>query len=88
MPDLLARFVIGGLVGFCFAMGASPPDGLLRQPRAAPWDLLTATKVLDERAEPAVDPGSAETPIDPLGMVGPPADYVGHLDGVAVVADG
>jgi 2-methylaconitate cis-trans-isomerase PrpF len=29
-----------------------------------------------------------ETPATPiLGMVGPPADYVGHLDGVAVVAD-
>ena len=25
--------VIGGVIGLCFALGASPPDGLLRQPR-------------------------------------------------------
>ena len=70
---IVPTVVIGGLLGFCFAMGASPPDGLLRQPRAAPWDLLTATKVLDERAEPSVDPGPADTSIDPVGVVGPPA---------------
>ena len=62
--------VIGGLVGICFAMGASPPDGLLRQPRAAPWDLVTATKVLDARALPAPEPGADEQPIDPVGVVG------------------
>jgi hypothetical protein len=31
-----------------FVMGASPPDGLLRKPRAAPWDVLTRTEVVDE----------------------------------------
>ena len=29
-------------------MGASAPDGLLRQPRVAPWDFLTRTEVVDE----------------------------------------
>jgi RDD family len=82
---IVPTVVIGGLVGFCFAMGASPPDGLLRQPRAAPWDLLTATQVLDERVEPSVDPGSAETSIEPVGMVGPPPAEAprqnGHVPG-------
>jgi hypothetical protein len=36
------------LIGFAFVMGASPPNGLLRQPRRAPWDLLTDTEVLNE----------------------------------------
>lgn len=52
--------VIGGLVGLCFAMGASPPDGLLTQPRTAPWDFVTATKVLDARPRPLPEPGADE----------------------------
>ncbi len=67
---VVPTIVIGGLVGICFAMGASPPDGLLRQPRAAPWDLVTATKVLDARALPAPESGGDEQPIDPIGVVG------------------
>jgi hypothetical protein len=63
--------LIGGLVGFCFAMGASPPDGLLRQPRTAPWDYLTATKVLDERPLPPAGPVPHEQPIDPVAVTGP-----------------
>jgi hypothetical protein len=43
-------------IAFAFVMGASPPAGLLRQPRLAPWDLLTDTQVFDER-RPA-PPGS------------------------------
>jgi RDD family len=34
------------LIGFAFTMGASPPDRLLRKPRAAPWDVLTGTEVV------------------------------------------
>jgi RDD family protein len=67
---VVPTIVIGGLVGICFAMGASPPDGLLRQPRAAPWDLVTATKVLDARALPARVSGGDEQPIGPIGVVG------------------
>ena len=37
------------LLGFAFIMGASPPNGLLSKPRAALWDVLTSTVVLDER---------------------------------------
>ena len=63
--------LIGALVGFCFAMGASPPDGLLRQPRTAPWDFLTSTKVLDERVLPAAAPDAATQPVDPVTPPGP-----------------
>jgi hypothetical protein len=37
------------LLAFVFVMGASPPAGLLRGPRTAPWDRLTGTEVIDER---------------------------------------
>jgi RDD family len=36
------------LLAVAFVMGASPPDGVLRQPRTAPWDWLTRTEVVDE----------------------------------------
>jgi hypothetical protein len=49
---VIPTIVIGTVVGVCFALGASPPEGLLSRPRAAPWDQLTATKVLNERAAP------------------------------------
>jgi len=55
---VIPTIVVGAVIALSFAMGASPPDGLLSQSRAAPWDQLTATKVLDERAEPLVDPKS------------------------------
>jgi hypothetical protein len=37
------------VLALAFVMGASPPDGLLRQPRAAPWDWLSGTEVVEER---------------------------------------
>jgi len=62
--------IIGAVVLLCFAFGASPPDGLFRQPRAAPWDFLTATTVLDERARPTVQPGAEFRPIEPVDLAG------------------
>jgi hypothetical protein len=47
IPTIVACCVIG----VCFVFGASPPDDLLRHPRTAPWDYLTATKVTDERMQ-------------------------------------
>ena len=77
--------VIGGLIGLCFAFGASPPDGLLRQPRLAPWDLVTATMVLDARAQPSAEPGASTEPVDPVGLVGtttmPEPRQNGHAPG-------
>lgn len=46
---LVPTIVACGLIAFAFVMGASPPDRLLRKPRAAPWDRLTATEVVFER---------------------------------------
>jgi hypothetical protein len=39
------------VIGICFVFGASPPDDLFNQPRTAPWDYLTATKVTEGRAQ-------------------------------------
>jgi uncharacterized RDD family membrane protein YckC len=62
---------IGGLVGLCFALGASPPDGLWGRPQTAPWDFVTGTKVLDARPRPARNLGVGEQPVDPVGVPGP-----------------
>ena len=68
---LIPTIVICVVVGICFTLGASPPDGLLRQPRAAPWDRVTATRVLDERAEPAREEISDQEMEDPLAGAAP-----------------
>ena len=47
---LVPTIVVCAILALAFVMGASPPDGLLRQARRAPWDVLTGTKVLDQRA--------------------------------------
>jgi uncharacterized RDD family membrane protein YckC len=77
--------VIGGLIGLCFAFGASPPDGLLRQPRAAPWDLVTGTMVLDERAQPSEEPIAPTQPLDIVDLLGsttvPEPRQNGHVPG-------
>ena len=61
---------IGAVVLLCFAFGASPPDGLFTQPRRAPWDILTATTVLDERTRPTIQMGAEFRPIDPVDLGG------------------
>jgi hypothetical protein len=40
------------VIGISFVFGASAPDNLFNQPRAAPWDHFTSTKVIDEHAQP------------------------------------
>lgn len=50
-----ALLLVPTLVACCcialsFAMGASPPEGVLSQSRHAPWDLLTRTDVVNEGA--------------------------------------
>jgi hypothetical protein len=47
---IVPTVIVCALLGLTFLMGASPPDGLLKQSRRAPWDVLTGTKVLQERA--------------------------------------
>jgi uncharacterized RDD family membrane protein YckC len=46
---IVPTIIVCALVAFAFVMGASPPNGLLGQPRNAPWDIITNTKVVDER---------------------------------------
>jgi hypothetical protein len=82
---IIPTVLICGLIGICFAFGASPPDGLLRQPRAAPWDLATATKVLDERAQRSQEPVAPTEPIDIVDLLGstivPEPRQNGHVPG-------
>jgi hypothetical protein len=79
---IVPTVVIGGVVAISFAIGASPPDGLLRQPRPAPWDRLTATTVIDERAEPvldAVSEGEIVGPIELMDAATAPQRQNGHV---------
>jgi hypothetical protein len=46
---LIPMLLLCVLVGLAFVMGASAPDGLLRQPRSTPWDVVSGTEVVDER---------------------------------------
>jgi uncharacterized RDD family membrane protein YckC len=48
IPTLLAC----ALLAIAFVMGASPPEGLASRPRRAPWDILTATVVMQEDRRP------------------------------------
>ena len=48
---LVPTVLVCAFLAFVFVMGASPPADLLSRPRTAPWDRITDTIVLDERAE-------------------------------------
>jgi hypothetical protein len=43
---LIPTIMVCALIALAFTLGASPPDRLLRKPRAAPWDVLTGTEVV------------------------------------------
>jgi uncharacterized RDD family membrane protein YckC len=49
---LVPTVLVCACLAFVFVMGASPPPDLLSKPRAAPWDRLTGTMVVDERVHP------------------------------------
>jgi hypothetical protein len=51
---LVPTIVVCAIVGISFVFGASAPDNLFRDPRRAPWDHFTNTKVTSEQAEPLV----------------------------------
>lgn len=48
---LIPTIAVCLVLALAFVMGASPPNDLLTKARSAPWDLLTATEVLDERSK-------------------------------------
>ena len=45
---LLPTLIACCFIALSFAMGASPPEGVLNQSRHAPWDFLTRTEVVNE----------------------------------------
>jgi len=71
------------LIGVCFVFGASPPDGLLHDPRTAPWDYLTATKVIDERAQPQVHGDRGHGILEPIDLAAATRPSRGHDNGHA-----
>jgi hypothetical protein len=46
---IIPTIVLCCVVAVTFVMGASPPSGLLRRPRTAPWDWLSRTEVVEDR---------------------------------------
>ena len=56
------------VIGICFVFGASPPDDLLRHPRTAPWDYLTATKVTYERTQEGVGGNPGREILSPIDL--------------------
>ena len=59
---LVPTVIVCAVLALAFVMGASPPDGLMRQARRAPWDVLTGTKVVDQRAR--LVSSTARLPLD------------------------
>jgi len=59
---LVPTIIVCAVLALAFVMGASPPDGLMRQARRAPWDVLTGTKVVDQRAR--LVSSTARLPLD------------------------
>jgi hypothetical protein len=64
---LVPTIVVCAILGISFVFGASAPDNLFRDPRRAPWDRFTSTKVTSEQAEPLV--GGEFTPVlEPIDL--------------------
>jgi hypothetical protein len=67
---VLPTILVGCVIGLSFVFGASAPDGLLRRPRTAPWDRLTATRVVDERTQPSVNGKLGLVVLEPIDLAG------------------
>jgi hypothetical protein len=80
---VVPTFAVCCLIGICFTLGASPPGGLLRRPRIAPWDYLTATKVTDERAHPEVASDFGHAILEPIDLAAATRAPGTHDDGHA-----
>ena len=61
------------VIAFSFVFGASAPGDLLRRPRAAPWDLLTATKVIDEGTHSRGGRSVRQKPMEEIDLTGTPS---------------
>jgi hypothetical protein len=77
LPTILLCLIIG--VSFVF--GASAPGDLLRHPRTALWDRLTATKVVDERTEAGGSGPVGDVGFDRVEVLGIPPAPEAHSNG-------
>lgn len=59
---IVPTVAVCALLGAVFMLGASLPDDMLKRPRSAPWDVLSRTMVVDERAEVPGKPVGATRP--------------------------
>jgi hypothetical protein len=64
---LVPTIVVCAIIGISFVFGASAPDNLFRDPRRAPWDHFTSTKVTSEQAEPLVG-GEFRPVLEPIDL--------------------
>jgi len=67
---VLPTIAICCVIGISFLLGASPPDGLLRDPRTSPWDHLTATKVTNEHTRPWANGDFGHGVLEPIDLAG------------------
>jgi hypothetical protein len=63
---IVPTMILCCVVGVSFVMGASPPNGLFRKPRTAPWDWLSDTEVVVDRRRHRLVLGP-DWPADGLG---------------------
>jgi hypothetical protein len=73
--------VVCCVIAFSFVFGASAPGDLLRRPRAAPWDLLTATKVIDEGTHSRGGRAAGQKPLEEIDLTGTPSAPEVHTNG-------
>jgi hypothetical protein len=68
---VVPTIVVCGVIGITFVFGASPPEDLFRRPRTAPWDHITATKVIDERTQGRDGRPATRKALDRIDLRGP-----------------
>jgi hypothetical protein len=64
---LVPTILVCAILGISFVFGASAPDNLFRDPRRAPWDHFTSTKVTSEQTEPLVG-GEFRPLLEPIDL--------------------
>jgi hypothetical protein len=78
---VVPTIVVCCVIGISFVFGASAPDDLFRQPRPAPWDRLTATKVVDDRAPSDLGGPVSHEALDHIDLTGLPPAPQAHTNG-------
>ena len=78
---VLPTILICCVIGISFVFGASAPGDLLRHPRTALWDRLTATKVVDERTQSGGRGPASEDGFDRVDLLDIPPPPQAHTNG-------